>query len=117
MTAGKIVETVKDAVAEARSKAGLVGAHGKDVLETGAQTLHAAREVVAEAGRQAAQVVTQTRDELKRTLREGAAQIGDKLARIATPTRKEQAAAHKAEVKAKKQRKRAAQDDAPPAAI
>ncbi len=106
MTSNKIVETVKDAVAEAKSKVELVGAHGKDVIQTGAQTLQAAKEVVAEGGREAAQVLTNTKQELQRTLKEGAAQISDKLSRIATPTHKEEAATRKVAVKEKKQRKR-----------
>ncbi|AXQ29976.1 hypothetical protein D0B54_15400 [Solimonas sp. K1W22B-7] len=112
MTTNKIVETVKDAVAEAKSKVELVGAHGKDVIQTGAQTLQAAREVVADGGREAAQVLTNTRQELQRTLKEGATQIGDQLSRIATPTHKEEATSRKAAVKEKKQRKRSRQAEA-----
>ncbi|HUP91742.1 MAG TPA: hypothetical protein VM074_05790 [Solimonas sp.] len=109
MTAKKIVETVKETVATAKGKAGMIGAHGKDVIGVGAQTLQAAKEVVVEAGRQASGVLSNTRDELKRTLKEGASQIGEKLANIASPTRKEEAVAHKQEIQAKKQRKRAEQ--------
>lgn len=108
MSKETIVETVKEAVAGARSKAEVVGARSKDVLETGVQTLQAAKEVVVTAGRQAAEVLANTKDELKRTLKQGAAEVGDKLARIATATRKEQAKARKAEVKAKKRAKASA---------
>lgn len=107
MTADKIVDTVTDAISEARSKVEMVGAHSRDVLKAGTQTLHSAREVVAQAGRDAAELLSHTRDELKRTLKEGAVQIGERLSRLATPTRKEEAMARKLEVKAKKLRKRA----------
>lgn len=111
MTAVKIVDTVRDAIAGARNKAELVGAHSQDVLKLGSQTLQAAKGVVVQAGHDAAEVLSHTRDELKRTLKEGAAQMGDRLSRIATPTRKEEAVARKLEVKAKKRRKRAAQSE------
>lgn len=108
MNPKSIVESVKEGVAEARSKVEMVAAHSQDVVKTGAQTLHAAKGVVVEAGREAAQLAVKTKDELKRTLKEGASQLGEKMARIATPTRREEAAARKLEVKAKKQRKREA---------
>lgn len=106
MSANKIVETVKDAVAEAKGKVELIGAHGKDVIHTGAQTLQAAKSVVVEGGHQTAQVLANTKDELQRTLKDGVAQIGHKLSNLTTPTHKEAAAARKAEVKEKKQRRR-----------
>ena len=109
MTAAQIVDNVKDAVAGARSKALMVGAHSQDVLKVGTQTLQAAREVVAQARRDAGELLSHTRDELKRTLQEGAAQMGDRLSRIATPTRKEEALARKLEVKEKKRKKREAE--------
>lgn len=102
-----IVETVKDVVADARSKLEMFGAHGQEVLQTGVQTLQAAKDVVAAGGRDAVQVLSHTGEELQRTLKDGAAQIGEKLSRIATPTRKEQAASRKAEVKARKQQRQA----------
>lgn len=108
MSPNKIVETVKDAVAEARNKAEMISSHGQEVIQTGAQTLQAAKEVVVQGGRDAAKVLTHTKDELQRTLKEGVAQIGDKLTRLATPTHREEAAARKAAVKEKKQRKRGA---------
>jgi hypothetical protein len=85
----------------------MVAAHGKGVVKTGVETLQAARGVVASARREATQVLGKTRDELKKTLMEGAARIGHQLSHIATPTHKEQADAHKAEIKAKKRGKRA----------
>jgi len=97
-----LVGSVRDGVTEARNKVEMVAAHGQDVVKTGVQTLQAARGVVAEGGREAVQVLSRTRDELKKTLADGAAQVGDKLKLIATPTRREQAAARKAEVKQKK---------------
>lgn len=116
MSAKGIVETVKEGVGEAKSKVEMVVAHGKEVVKAGAQTAQAARDVVAGAGREAAEVVARTKDELKRTLKDGAAQVGERLSRIATPNRREQAAARKAEVKAKKQRSRAARESDPDAA-
>lgn len=111
MTADTIVDTVKDTFAEAKRKAEMVGAHSQDVLKVGSQTLQAAKEVVVKAGHDAAEVVSNAREELKRTLKEGAAQMGDRLSRIATPTRMEEAIARKVEVKAKKRRKREEQNE------
>lgn len=108
MNPKSLVESVKEGVSEARSKVEMVTAHGQEVVKTGAKTLHAAKEVVIEGAREAVQVATRTKDELKRTLKEGATQVGEKLSRLATPTRKEQAAARKVEIKAKKERKRTA---------
>lgn len=109
MNRESLVETVKGGVAQARSKAGMVAAHGQEVVKVGMQTLQAAGKVVKGARREAAQMLDRTRDELKKTLVEGAVQVGEKLSRIASPTRKEQAEAHKAEIKAKKRQRRAQQ--------
>ncbi len=121
MSAAEIVDSVKGALSEARSKAQMVGAHSQDVLKVGSQTLRAAKEVVVQAGRDTANVLSHSRDELKRTLQEGGAQMRDRLSRLATPNRKEEALARKLEVKAKKRRKReeaqAEGEGAEPAAI
>lgn len=106
MDSNSIVESVKENVAGARVKARRVVAHGQEVVKTGKQTLQAARDVVVDGGREVLQVATHTKDELKRTLKEGASQVGERLARIATPTHKEQAIDRKAAIKAKKRRKR-----------
>lgn len=117
MNPKSIVGSVKEGVAEARSKVGMVTAHGQDAVRTGARTLQAAKGVVVQGGREAVQIAIRTKDELKRTLKDGVAQVGEKLSRLTTPTRKEEAFARKLEVKAKKQRKRAAmEDEASPAA-
>ena len=79
--------------------------HGQEVVKAGVETLSAAKNVVADAGRETAEVLSRKKEELKQTLKDGAAQVGEKLARIAQPTRKEQALARKAEVKAKKRAK------------
>ena len=107
MNTSTIVETVKDAVSGAKDKVELIKAHGQDVIQTGAQTLQTAKGVVVEGGQETAKVLAHTKDELQRTLKEGAAQISHKLSHLATPTRKEQAEAHKSVIKEKKQRKRA----------
>lgn len=120
MTAGTLVDSVKERLVAARSKAEIVGAHGQDVLKLGSQTLLAAKEVVRQARYDTATVLSAASDDLKRTLKEGVAQIGDRLSRLTTPTRKEEAIARKVEVKARKKRKRAGQDeisDAYPAAV
>lgn len=109
MNTSKIVETVKDAVSGAKGKVDLIKAHGQDVIQTSAHTLQAAKDVVVEGGQETAKVLTHTREELQRTLKEGAEKLGHKLSHLATPTRKEQAEAHKAEIKEKKQRRRATQ--------
>ena len=107
MNSQSLVESVQHGVSEAKTKVEMVAAHGKDVVETGASTLRAAKDVVMAGGREAVGVAGRTRDELVRTLKDGFAKVGDKLSRIATPTRKESAVAKKIEVRAKKQRKRA----------
>jgi hypothetical protein len=101
-----VVESVKEGVSEAKSKAAMVASHGQEVVKTGVETLQAAKNVIVEAGRETAQVLSRGKDELKRTLKEGASHVGDKLSRIATPNRREQAQALKAEVKQKKREKR-----------
>jgi hypothetical protein len=101
-----VVASVKEGVSEAKGKAAMVAAHGQEVVKTGVETLQAAKNVIVDAGRETAQVLTRTKDELKRTLTDGASQVGDKLSRIATPNRREQAQARKAEVKQKKRDKR-----------
>jgi hypothetical protein len=106
MNANQITETVKGAVAGARSRAELIGSHGRQVVQTGTETLQAAREVVVNGGHQAVDVLAQTRDELRRTLKDGAARIGHQLSHLATPTHKEEAVARKEAVKDKKQRRR-----------
>lgn len=111
MTAHNLIDTVKDAVTDARSKAELVGAHSRGVLDLGSQTLQTAKDVIVQGGRDAVAVLVHTREELKRTLNEGVAQMGERLSRIATPTRKEEALARKTEVKDKKRQKRAAQNE------
>lgn len=108
MTA-RIIETVKDAVAQARAKLGSVGAHGKEVIHAGTETLQAARVVLSRGRQDAAEVLTHTRDELKRTLKEGRTQVGERLSRLTTPTHEEEALARKASVRAKKQKKKAEQ--------
>lgn len=107
MNSQSLVESVQNGVSEARNKAEMVASHGKDVVEAGASTLRAAKDVVMAGGRQAAEIAGRTRDELVRTLKDGLSTVGDKLSRIATPTREERAVARKVEVRAKKQRKRA----------
>ncbi len=108
MTAAKIVESIRETFTSATSKAKMVGAHSQDVAKVGARTLRAAKDVVTQCGRDTAQVLSRSREELKRTLIEGAAEVGERLSRIATPTRKEEALARKLEVKAKKKRSREA---------
>lgn len=103
-----VVESVKEGVSEAKDKAAMVAAHGQGVVKTGVETLQAAKNVIVDAGREAAQVLSRTRDELKRTLSDGASQVGDQLSRLATPTRREQAESRKAEVRRKKRDKRVA---------
>lgn len=90
-----------------KEKVELVRAHAPGVLQSGVETLRAAQQVVAGAGREAGEMLDRTKDQLKQTLRDGASRIGQKLANIATPTRKEVAEARKEEVKAKKRSKRA----------
>ena len=111
----RIVETVKESVSEAKGKVERVAAHAQEVVAAGAQTLAAAKEVVDGARRETADVLTRKKDELKQTLKQGAEQVGEKLSRITQMTRKEQAAARKAEVKAKKRAARE-QDAEEPAA-
>jgi hypothetical protein len=106
MKSTEVIETVKSNLADAKSKGGMIVAHGQDIVHTGVETLKAAKDVVVGAGREALDVATRAKDELKRTLTEGASQVGHKVSHLATPTHKEEAAARKAEVKAKKQRKR-----------
>lgn len=81
-----------------KTKVGLIRAHGREVLDTGLDTLREARGVLA-----------RSREELVRTLAGGAERIAQKLWRIATPTRKEEAELHKAEIKAKKRSRRGPQ--------
>ena len=115
MNPKSVVESVKEKVGQARSTVGMVAAHGQDAIKAGAQTAREAKNVVVEAGREIAEVASRRKEELKQTLKDGASQIGGKLSRLTTPTRKEQAALRKAEVKAKKQQKRAeSSDDAAP---
>ena len=113
MTPSTIIESVRTNVISARAKAGLVATHGQDLLRTGVQTLRDARDVITSAGREVQDVAARAREELWTTLQTGRDQIGHKFTHLATPTRKEEAEARKLEVKARKQRKRAAaQQDA-----
>jgi hypothetical protein len=109
MSSKTVVESVKAGVADAKTKVEQVAAHGQEAVKASAQVLAAAKEVVDEARRDTAKVLSRSKDKLKKTLKEGAAQVGDKLANIANPTRREQAAARKAEVKSKKKRSKLAQ--------
>ena len=108
MNPSQIIGSAKDLVSETRSTAGLIGAHGKDLAKTGVQILQAAKDVVVEGGKESVRLFDRTRSELQRTLSDGADQIRYKLLHIRTPTHKEHAEARKAEIKEKKQRKRAA---------
>jgi hypothetical protein len=83
-------------IGNVKDKVELVKAHAPDVLKTGVDTIREAR-----------QVLDRTKDELKKTLKQGAEKIGHQLANLATPTRKEQAEAKKEEVKEKKRARRA----------
>jgi hypothetical protein len=111
MTAATVVDAVRNRIDVAKDTAEMVGAHLRDVIKLGSQTLRNSRNVVRQARHDTATVLFAARDELRRTLKDGVAQIGDRLARLATPTRKEEALARKIEVKAKKRRKRANQDE------
>lgn len=111
MTAVTMVDDVRKRHGAASNNAEMVAAHLQDVFRLGSQTLHAAQDVVRQARRDTAGVLSTAGGELKRTLRDGVAQIGGRLARLATPTRKEEAIARKVEVKQKKQRKRAEHDE------
>lgn len=106
MNARSVAGSVREGVAEARNKAGLIAAHGYEVLSVGAQTIQECREVMRDARREALQVAVRAREEMTRTLKEGASRIGGKLSRIATPTHREMAEMRKDEIKAKKRRKR-----------
>jgi hypothetical protein len=105
----KLVDSVKETVVEAKSKVERVAAHSQEVVKAGVETLTQAKQVVGNARREAAGVVSRTKEELKRTLKEGAAQVGDRIAHLAQATRKEQAESRKAEVKAKKRARKQAQ--------
>ena len=100
-----LVQIAQARVSDARSTAEMVAAHGQDVVQTGIETLQAARTVVKDAGREAIDLLTRTNDNLRKTLKEGVDRVGGKISRIATPTHKEQAEARKAEIKAKKRAK------------
>jgi uncharacterized phage infection (PIP) family protein YhgE len=115
MNPTSLFESAKQGVATGRSKAILVLNHGQDLVQSGTQTLHSARDVLLGAGLEIKKVIVRTQDELRSTLAEGRERLRHKLANIATPTRKEEAAARKMRVKAKKQRKRDADEgsDAP----
>ena len=102
MTYTDILSSVKHGFAHARTTFDLVTSHGVQVLHTGVQTLEAARSVVVGAGSDTAAVLARAREDLKKTFADGAAQVGQQLVRIATPTRKEEAALRKAEVRQKK---------------
>jgi hypothetical protein len=106
MSPKSVVETFKEGVGGAKSKAAMVVAHGQEVVKTGVETLQAAKNVIVEGGRETAGVLTRTKAELKRTLTDGASHVGDKLSRIATPNRREQAEMRKMEVRQKKRDKR-----------
>lgn len=106
MTPSTLIESVKHNLSTAQATAGMVVTHGQDLVKTGVDTLRSAQDVLAGARRDVASVVVRTRDELLTTFKEGREQIGYQLSHLATPTRKEQAQARKAEVKARKQRKR-----------
>ncbi|TDU23324.1 hypothetical protein DFR24_4850 [Panacagrimonas perspica] len=109
MNPTSIIESAKENVAAGRSKVTLVLSHGQDLVQSGTQTLHCAKDVLLGAGHDIKKVVVRTKDELRRTLQEGRERLHHKLTNIATPTRKEAAAARKVDVKAKKQRKRDAE--------
>lgn len=126
-----IVDNVKAGIQGARQRLGTIVEQGQEVAATGVRTLRSARDIVAgsaqalarsqaearraiaEAARSsyekvkgdAASVAASTRDELVRTFREGAEVIATRLSGV--PSHKLEAAHRKAEVKAKKARKRA----------
>lgn len=106
MEAKSIVDSVNQNVSNAKLQAQRIISHGEGVLNAGTQSLQSAKSVVVKGGRDVAQVVRETAEELKRTLREGVNDVGEKLSRIATPTHKEQWIDRKNAVKAKKRRKR-----------
>jgi hypothetical protein len=112
MNARSVAGSVRESVAEARTKAGLIAAHSYEVLSVGAQTLQECREVMRDARREATEVAVRAREQMTRTLKEGASRIGGKLSRIATPTHREMADMRKEEIKAKKRRKREEQSAA-----
>lgn len=90
----------------AQATAGIIVTHGQDLIQTGVETLRTAASVLAGARRELHVVAVRTRGELRTTFLDGQLQLKHKLSHLAVPTRKEQAAAHKADVKAKKLRKR-----------
>ena len=112
MEARSIVESVNQNVSNARLQAQRLISHGEEVLSVGAQSLQSARMVVVKGGREVVDVVRETADELKSTLKQGVSDVGEKLSRIATPTHKEQWIDRKNAIKAKKRRKREDQDQA-----
>lgn len=105
MTSPNLLSSVKQGFAHARTTFDLVITHGAQALDTGVQTLGAAKSVVLGAGHDTVAVLVRAREDLKKTFIDGATQLSDQLVRIATPTRKEQAAARKEEVRRKKKAK------------
>jgi hypothetical protein len=116
MKAEALLTSVHDRVSAAQSKASLVASHSKDLLITGLDTAQAVKGVLANAAHEAFAVASRTKEELKATLRQGREKVSHKLANLTTPTRMEQAAARKLEVKARKQRKREAERSEPSSA-
>lgn len=110
MNPTSIIESAKENVAAGRSRAVLVLNHGQDLVQSGTQTLRSAKDVLLGAGNEIKEVIVRTKDELRATLQEGRERLHHKIANIATPTRKEAAAERKMKVKAKKQRKRDAEE-------
>ena len=116
MTPTNLISSVKTGLSQARTTFDIVTAHGAQALNTGVQTLGAAKSVVVGAGNDTVAVLTRAREDLKKTFAEGVSQLGDQLVRIATPTHKEEAALRKAEVRRKNQEKRQEQAEAEAAA-
>ena len=86
MEAKSIVYSVNQNVSNAKLQAQRIISHGEGVLNAGTQSLQSAKSVVVKGGRDVVQVVRDTAEELKRTLREGVNDVGEKLSRIATPS-------------------------------
>lgn len=95
MNATSVIQSVKDRAVGARSTIEVIAAHSPAVIQSGTKTLRAAKEVVANAKREARVLAMRTKDDLKLTMKEGAAEIGDRLLRLATATREDLAEARK----------------------
>ena len=107
-------ELVNEVAGRVKSTAQVAASHGREIVGIGVDTAKSTRDIIKTGIGDVHAVWLRTHSEVRFIVVRNSGRIKEQLSRLTTPTNKQVAAARKDEIKEKKQRKRAARQEAAP---